>query len=424
MTAKTATPAVVMLDSPPVAKKEPPSSALDAWKTRVQDVLAQKVSDESKARLKQLLDPAQLTKLRSTSHSAQDFDDAFSQVVFEAITAKQAKFATMLIKSEGFKPGHKRGKEQVTALHHAVVKRQDVVVEKLLQLFRANVDEVDRYGKTPLFYAAKTANRKMAGLLLRNHADVNALDSQYLTPLHTVAGIQSWPAGERDGSRVDVATELLSHGAEVNTKDVFGESPLHDAAWRFDEALMRLLLRHGADAECRSFDGQTPRDVLPKVLAPKTLNRLMLEFVKVPVDNSHAIPNAAPRCWNNSPGGDAVSDVDSLSTSEEGMAGDVCERFFATVRFFYRREGGFSRSWSLSMHSLLHEDLEGGSGGGTMKGLEAEFVDLIYEEFYGREPSGGEEREKKEQIRGDIWRWIHVPANQVSRFGWALVDGC
>jgi hypothetical protein len=181
-----------------------------------------------------------------------------------------------------------------------------------------------------------------------------------------------------------------------------GESPLHDAAWRYDDKLKTLLLQHGADSECRNFAGQTPRDVLPKFLASTTLNRLMLAFEKVSVDNSHAIPHKPPRCWNNAPN-DAMSEVDSLSMSD--LNSDVCERFFATVRFFYRKEG-FSRSWSLSMHSLLHEDIDGG----TIKGLEAEFVDLVYDKFYKHSTHDGT---TKTEIKENIWKWIHIPANQV-----------
>ncbi|KAH6886791.1 hypothetical protein B0T10DRAFT_442909 [Thelonectria olida] len=398
--------------SPQLAPEKCPTT-LGRWRDQVNVVLGKKVGDESKAKLKGLLNSGLTAKVKAAAklNGEEHFDDTFSELLSQAINTNKSSFAAILIKSDDFKPSHKSGKDQATALHLAIEKRQETTANKIVQKHRGTVDEQDKYGKTPLFCAVRTANKKLTAFLLRNHADVNALDSQHLTPLHTVAGIQFWPEGD---SRIDVVNELLSHGAEVNTKDVFGESPLHDAAWRFDDKLMTLLLQHGADAECRNFDGQTPRDVLPKFLAPTTLNGLMLAFEKVTVDNSHSIPTNPPRCWNNAPN-DAVSEVDSLSTSD--ATGDVCERFFATVRFFYRKEG-FSRSWSFSMHSLLHEDIDGG----TMNGLETEFVDLVYHKFY---ISSTQDKPTKMEIKANIWKWIHVPANQMSwvtDLVWRLTD--
>jgi ankyrin repeat protein len=178
--------------------------------------------DESKAQLKKLLNSELTAKVQLAAilSDQDDFDDVFSELLLQAINANQSGFAVIFIKSDNFKPSHKSGNDQVTALHQAVAKGQEATVNKLVQSSRGIVDERDKYGKTPLFYAVRTASKKMTAFLLRNHADVNVLDSQHLTPLHTVAGIQIWPEGD---SRVDVANELLSHGAEVNTKDVFGK---------------------------------------------------------------------------------------------------------------------------------------------------------------------------------------------------------
>ncbi|EEU33664.1 uncharacterized protein NECHADRAFT_18304, partial [Fusarium vanettenii 77-13-4] len=89
---------------------------------------------------------------------------------------------------------------------------------------------------------------------------VDALDCQNLTPLHTLV----WRPKEEEAKVADktrpttLVKHLLDNGAEVNTRDVFGDSPLHDAVRKADMEMSKLLLEHGADSECRNFDDKTP----------------------------------------------------------------------------------------------------------------------------------------------------------------------
>jgi len=60
----------------------------------------------------------------------------------------------------------------------------------------------------------------------------------------------------------EMAKFLLSNGAQVNARAIYGRTPLHVAAWRDDAAIGRLLLEHGADPalECngRPVEGRSP----------------------------------------------------------------------------------------------------------------------------------------------------------------------
>jgi len=53
---------------------------------------------------------------------------------------------------------------------------------------------------------------------------------------------------------------LLAQGAEVNTRNAHGWTPLHVAAAGGDPAVITLLLQHGADIHAQSHIGTTALD--------------------------------------------------------------------------------------------------------------------------------------------------------------------
>ncbi|QOJ78899.1 ankyrin repeat domain-containing protein [Infirmifilum lucidum] len=55
--------------------------------------------------------------------------------------------------------------------------------------------------------------------------------------------------------------ELLDRGADVNTRDKYGWTPLHYAADGGHLEVARLLLDRGADVNTRDNDGRTPLDL-------------------------------------------------------------------------------------------------------------------------------------------------------------------
>jgi ankyrin repeat protein len=83
---------------------------------------------------------------------------------------------------------------------------------------------------------------------------VHTADQKGLTLLH-------WCAEWGLPMHIDVATELIRQGANVNAKDVNGQTPLHRAAQFGRKALMNLLTENKADLEVKDNQGRSVREV-------------------------------------------------------------------------------------------------------------------------------------------------------------------
>lgn len=104
----------------------------------------------------------------------------------------------------------------------------------------ANQQMVPHGGYTALLFAGRIGDVESAKLLLAAGADVDAADSWGVTPLVLAA----------HSGFLELVTVLLGEGADANAAGA-GFSALHLAVMRRDEAMARVLLEHGADANAR-----------------------------------------------------------------------------------------------------------------------------------------------------------------------------
>ncbi|SCV51637.1 uncharacterized protein FFB14_12106 [Fusarium fujikuroi] len=174
-----------------------------------------------------------------------------------------------------------------TVLYRAVVKKDlDIVSLILKHNCMAPLEYIDIgniYGHTPLYQITEEAGdygfadvdgimRKILEKLLLYRADVDAAGDKGWTPLHNLI------LGElNEASRVYIK-RLLEAKAEVNTKDIYGDSPLHDACSKRDELIITMLLDWGAEVDCLNNEHQTPGQLFKGLGSSKPLNGDQTKF--------------------------------------------------------------------------------------------------------------------------------------------------
>ncbi len=113
----------------------------------------------------------------------------------------------------------------------------------------------DKYGKTPLYYAASFNEAKTVALLLTYHADPNARAARRetefpATPLQYAAEL----------GNLHIASELMAAGARVDTVGNGGRTALHFAVLGRHLDLIQFLIEKGADLNARDREGTSPLD--------------------------------------------------------------------------------------------------------------------------------------------------------------------
>ena len=170
----------------------------------------------------------------------------------------------------------------MTALLYAA---RDGALESAQMLIaaKAQVNQGEANGITPLSIAIANGNLDLAKFLLDHGADANATDFWGRTPLWEAVELRNLDLDKSGENGIDRAAALdtikilLDHGANVNARtkevppirrwimplgdlswvDFTGQTPFLRAALSGDVTVMRLLLDHGADPNITTFAGTT-----------------------------------------------------------------------------------------------------------------------------------------------------------------------
>jgi len=90
-------------------------------------------------------------------------------------------------------------------------------------------------------------------------ADVSSSEAKLAKPVNPKANKALLNAVEK--GEIEAAKQAIADGADVNVKDKFGFTPLHEAAGGGHKEVAELLIAAGADVNAKEdFDGGTPLD--------------------------------------------------------------------------------------------------------------------------------------------------------------------
>ncbi len=123
-------------------------------------------------------------------------------------------------------------------------------VGKLQQLLEtgASVEANNSSKETPLMIAALAGKHSAVRLLLKHGADAQSRNNRGMTPLHAAAFSGS----------LDTVSLLLEAGADINDNtNFFKISPLHAAAEENHVAVLKQLVKNGANVEAQEKHGYT-----------------------------------------------------------------------------------------------------------------------------------------------------------------------
>lgn len=133
-------------------------------------------------------------------------------------------------------------------IHGAAGKGELAKVKALIEKNPGLLEAKDVQENTPLTLAAYNDQKEVVGLLIEKGANVNSLNKYGYTPLH-------YSILQR---HIDVASMLIKAGADTDIPNVWGNTPLHTCAGRNFLREAKFLIENNADIDTKNFIGETP----------------------------------------------------------------------------------------------------------------------------------------------------------------------
>ena len=175
-----------------------------------------------------------------------------------------------------------------------------------------NLNEVDRYGFSPLKCAIEPGHTDAVKLLLDGGADPNIKDRSGASALMTAAG----------RGHVEIVKLLLAKGADVNSRDNRQATALHSAVQRRHQAIVQLLVEAGADVNAEDSSGQTPLSMALRQNMSETADYLRQHGAKEPevVDPRSMYGQDYGPMTTQAPAADTFSAPEQLNVLEDPNA--------------------------------------------------------------------------------------------------------
>ena len=147
----------------------------------------------------------------------------------------------------------------------AAIELKSSEILKILVKNGAEVNFKDEINEsTPLHIAVSDHKYEMANILVEAGANVNARNEESVTPLAQIFDEDVWKLKnsseitKRLETDMKIAKLLIDNNAEIDAKNIFDETPLHEACRYNYVEIAKLLLQKGANVSSRNDRGESP----------------------------------------------------------------------------------------------------------------------------------------------------------------------
>jgi ankyrin repeat protein len=110
------------------------------------------------------------------------------------------------------------------------------------------INQIDEDGNSFLHLAVRAGNADIVKFLISKGADVNIKDIYGQTPIQIAPHI----------GNAEVVIQLVSKGAEINIKNSIGRTPLHDTVYHNQFQIVKYLVSQGAEINTKDIRSKTP----------------------------------------------------------------------------------------------------------------------------------------------------------------------
>ena len=113
----------------------------------------------------------------------------------------------------------------------------------------------DKFGRSPIYYAIRSANNEFLEYLFDEGFNPNSADDYGETPIY-------WAIAKDNTAAMNL---IIERGGNVNTSDNYGETPLHKAVRENNFEAVKTLVQAGAFEKEKNNQGKTPRKLAKKL---------------------------------------------------------------------------------------------------------------------------------------------------------------
>ncbi|MDD3170996.1 MAG: ankyrin repeat domain-containing protein [Bacilli bacterium] len=143
-----------------------------------------------------------------------------------------------------------RNKKGVSPLHIASSNGKEEILNSLLD-HGAKLNIADQNGMKPIHYAVKSGKKSVIRSLLNNGASLVEVDDRKNNVLHHAC----------EAGNDDLVIYILRHMMVIDSKNIYGETPLHLAAKNCSINGLKALIAAGYEIEAKNDNDLTPIDV-------------------------------------------------------------------------------------------------------------------------------------------------------------------